>query len=380
MCKRLTSLGTCFVLLFPSAGIAGFQDDLAKLTTELKGKNMTKIALVVAELPAQGAADVLALDFSADGKVLAVRLVNDIVEIWDWRQKKLVRTLTMAVGANDHRKNSSIVFSPDGRWLATCHSRSTDNIVTRIWDTTNWIVANEIRDAGFGSGCNALRFSPDSKTMIRILDRLPHIEGETFVSYETTHWQRIWGMRTVPFYTHALAIQPSGRFVAIKGNVINPKQWPFAGLAPTFGTPALPDSSLIAVVNLETQQIAKSIITVGLSDTSGRIAWSNDGALLASANGEALQIFETATWREKAQFPSTLGSMATSLVFTPDGRYLIQGIAHRDKASGHLYIRDARSGETVSKENVNVVSMAITADSKYLATGSNGKISIWQFN
>ena len=208
-----------------------------------KGKNMKEVAVKVAELPEQYPLNVSGLDFSLDGKQLAVVSDGEKINIWDWQNGRIVRTLEKAKGANDGLTTEPIRYSPDGRLLVACHSIAQGDVVIRIWNTESWAVVHDITDPVGGGGCNAIGFTPDGKLLIRVLDRIVTKPGDNLIIYDTTSWQPVWGIRTVPFYPKALSISPDGKFVAIGGAVID----------------GGPETQKIVIVDLEQRAIVRTI-------------------------------------------------------------------------------------------------------------------------
>lgn len=180
------------VLQLPVMGYCDSPSGWVKSLFEAKGKNINDVAVRVAELPEQYDITVRGLDFSADGKHLAVVSDGEKINIWDWQAQRIVRTLEKEQGANDGQNTDPIRFSPDGRVFVACHSRAAGDIVARIWNTGTWENAHDIVDQISGTGCNAMGFTPDGKSLIRVLDRLPEFPQDTLVIHDTKTWQPVW--------------------------------------------------------------------------------------------------------------------------------------------------------------------------------------------
>lgn len=343
---------------------------------ESKSKHMKDVAMKVAELPERYNINVRALDFSPDGRHLAVRSADQIIHIWDWQNERIVHSLEIAKGANDGLSTEPLRFSPDGHLLAACHSRAAGDIVIRIWRTDTWDIVHDIVDHVGSTGCNAVGFTPDGRWLIRVLERLPNVPGDTLVVYETETWQPGWGMRTVPFYTYTLAISPDGQFMALGGEVMNPRDWPFSTPVPTFGNPPFPNTKLIAIVDLTKRTIVRTIQNTGVMDSRSRLAWSPDGAYITNAGGEGLQMFDAQAGQQVMGIAPSLGTAITSLRYSSDGKYLVEGIAHGKPGWGKIW--DGKHQELLQEITEDVGSIAISQDAKHLATGVNGKTIIWQ--
>lgn len=381
---------------FPATGYCDTGSGWVNNLFGSKGKNMKEVAVKVAELPEQYKINVHGLDFSPDGTYLAVDSADSTINIWDWRKERIVRTLEK-VRSNDGLTTEPIRYSPDGRLLVACHGRS-GGVVARIWDTETWAVAHDIVDLNYGS-CSAVGFTSDGKSLIGVLFRIGTHPGDNLTIYDTSTWQPVWGLRTIPFYPQALSISPDGKLAAIGGWVRNPRTWPFSTQKPTFGTPPLPNMSLIAVVDMEQRSIARTIQnTVDFS--FGRLAWSPDGNYITAmgprawdgsanidAHGNAqgaftsgldtVMVFDAHTGKQIAG-EQLEDIESTSLRYTPDGKYLIEGVMNGRGSGRGVRIWDGQHHELLQEIPGEVSSLAVSRDGHYFAMGEVGKTVVWQ--
>lgn len=98
-----------------------------------------------------GGVHLASLAFSSDGARLAVGR-DDSIELWDWRQGVLIKTLK----APKPGRVVGLAWSTNGRYLAGCNGQAT------IWDTATYEVTR-ILSSGPGFGISQLAFSPDRK-------------------------------------------------------------------------------------------------------------------------------------------------------------------------------------------------------------------------
>ncbi len=220
-------------------------------------------------------------------------------------------------------------------------------------------------------------FTPDSSFFIRLVARLPDVDGDTLIVYDTSTWLPRWGMRTVPFYPYAVAISPDGQFVALGGEVSNPRVWPFKTPVPKFGNPPLADTKLIAIVDLNKRSIIRTMKDVGVINEFARLAWSPDGRQITNAGGEGLQIFDAQSGQILVNVAATTGTAATSLRYSPNGKYLFEGVEN-DRHGGWGKIWDGQHQTLLQEIKENVSSIAVSKDGRYLATGVDDKTIIWQ--
>lgn len=313
--------------------------------------------------------EIWGLDFSLDGKYLAAASPTTLeVQIWDWQNKRIDRTLEKSQGAG--LTAEPIRYSPDGRLLVACHSLAQGDVVIRIWNTETWAVVHDISAINSGS-CEDVYFTPDGKSLIEVHQRNPIASGDNLIIYDTSTWQPVWGLRTAPFYPKALAISPDGKFVAIGGEVINPLEWPFSTPLPTFGNPPLTDQSAIVIVDL-----AQHTITRTIQNYAGHLAWSPDGTYVTAAGGGGVKVFDVHSGIQVADEPLKSAHMVVR--YTPDGKYLLE--SDMDGLGNGLGVRiwDGRHRKLLQVISGNVASLAVSRDAHYFAMSIDNKISVWQ--
>lgn len=384
----LLGLLVLVALQTPAVGYCDTGSGWIKSLFESKGKNMSDVAVKVAELPEPLEPYLISvggLDFSADGKQLATTLVmGRKIHIWDWRSGHIVHTLEKA--GNDDLTTEPIRYSPDGRLFVSCSENMKGAVIIRIWNTRTWEIVHDIVDSNYG-GCNAIGFTPDGKSLIGVLSRNPMYPGNTLIIYDTTSWQPVWGLDTIPFHPRALSISPDGKFVAIGGAVLNPKRWPFPSQPntpkPVFGDPPFADQSIIAIVDLAQHKIVRTIQNT--VNFSGPLAWSPDGVHIATMGtlGEIatvmVVVFDAHTGKQVAITGEQLvGGAHSSLCYTADGKYLIEG--DMDGLGNGLGVKiwDGQHRELLQEIPGNVGSLAVSRDGHYFAMGIDKKTIVWQ--
>ena len=106
--------------------------------------------------------NVLAGQFSADGKLLAMTLSDKTVVVWDVDAGRFV-----GEPLRGHRQAAEqVVFSPDGRWLAT----SAGNRRVKVWkvpEGTPWLTVSQPQDV------HEIRFLPDSRSLLAYNEQSP---------------------------------------------------------------------------------------------------------------------------------------------------------------------------------------------------------------
>ena len=325
-----------------------------------KGKNMKEVAKEIKTLNDDKA--ILGMDFSPDGKYLVAAGENGAdIHVWDWQSGHIVHTLVKARGAYTGLTAEPIRYSPDGHLLAACHSLALGDVVIRIWNTDTWEIVHDITDPQGGGGGDSIGFTPDGKSLIRVLGRLPNFPGDTFINYATDTWQPVWGMRTLPFQLGALAISPDGKFVAIGGMVI----------------PGGQNYRQIAIVDLAKRAIIRTIPVTKMNELSvGRLSWSPDGAHIAMAGEGAVAVFDVHSGKQVAG--ESLESAVMFVRYTPDGKYLLE--SDMDGLGNGLGVRiwDGQRRGLLQEIPGELSSLAVSRDGRYFSFSSFGKISVWQ--
>ncbi len=235
------------------------------------------------------AADVRALAFSHDGKLLAagggLPARSGEVKIWDIESRNAVATIQ---GHSDCIY--AVAFSPDGKQVATS---SYDKLI-KLWDAAS---AKEVRtfkdhiDAVY-----ALAFTPDGKRIVSgAADR-------TVKVWDAATGERLYTMGEPIDGINSIALDPTGRMVAAGGVDKNIRVWSLGERGATL---------------LHT--------LIAHEDAILRLAWSPDGKVIASSAADrTIKLFqadELAEIKTYAQQPDWV----YALEFSPDGKSFAAG-------------------------------------------------------
>ncbi len=377
MLRMLQILLMCMTLQFPLIGSCNTGGWLTHLF-ESKGNPMQDVATQVAELPEDNY--IYGLNFSPDGKYLAASSVTSrTIHIWDWRVDRIVHSVEKADGANEGLSTEPIRYSPDGKLLAICHEKAANNIVVRIWNANTWEIVHDIEDPDRGMGCNAVGFSPDGESLIRIVDRIG-FPGDNLIVYDTSTWQAVWGLRTKDFQSNSLAISPDGKFVAlggghfvIKGNEFDENNLYNAGIVIV---------SMAQHTIIRTIDAFSNVIGDGLVQMS-RLAWQPNGTQIAAGvsgipfkGGDGIRIFDAESGEQVANEPVPIITGIRGLRYTPDGKYLIEaGVGGKT-----VSIWDGQHHALLQTIPLDMKAMniAVSADGHYFAVAGYRDIQVWQ--
>jgi WD40 repeat protein len=335
---------------------------------QLLGSN--NVAIKVTELP-EPYHDVIvrSLAFSPDGSSVAVQSDGQKINIWNWRNRMIDVTVEKPRGGAMAMTTNSLQYSPGGELLASCHTNAAGGVSNRIWETAHWSIAKDIVDAE-GGGCNAIGFTPDGRQFLRLANRYAG-KGDTLVAYAIDTWIPFWGLRLEGFAPVSLGMNPRGSLVALGGTVmVAPSDIhdPIKRIQATIFHPN------IQIVDWQDRKVAQVL----KGDAMGPLAWSPDGSRLAVVGQLYVEMYDAVTGKiivhEKIEKSGNL-----NVRFTPDGRYFIESDSNGVGQGLGVKIWDSARRKLLQTIPGDIGSIDVSKDSKYLAVGTTGHTTIWQF-
>jgi WD40 repeat protein len=365
MFNRLSLAASLAALLFASSPPA---------SAGIFGASKNDVAVKVAELPNQDSRIYpLGLDFGPDAGRIAVESQSGKIHIWDWRAKRVEKTVELPHAGNALLATNPLVYSSDGRFLAACEVSGAGDVVVRIWDTATGSIAKDIA-AGTGiesrGGCTGASFTSDGKCFARTA----HTQrGNNLIVYEVGTWQPLWGLQMEGLSPKSIAISPNGEYAAVAGTIF---VVPMDVKDPVERFQQTKMASKINVIDLGQRKIVGVIGMQG--QTKGPVAWSPDGARLAIVGG-ALEIFDYPSGKSLInETIENAGSM--NVRFTSDGRFLIASDLNGMGKGLGVKIWDSQHQKLLQHISVgDVGAIAVSRDGRYLAVGETGRTTIWQF-
>ncbi|HEY5894036.1 MAG TPA: hypothetical protein VIT91_12465 [Chthoniobacterales bacterium] len=296
------------------------------------------------------------LEFSPDGKSLAVGDDYGSVTIWDIAQH---RSVWSAPPIGRGEPVSTLSFSPDGTLLAvgTGEATASSRGSVLVWDTVKRREAAKI-DGWTGPVWN-VKFTPDGKKLIM-----------TGGPYNSRAEGRIWELATKKVtvmgwpleHTHSLtagAISPGSDFLATDCNR-SITVWDLNGNRSLF----------------ETKQTLKNLVRV--------LAFSPDGKILAagigggwgySQNPGGVVFWDVPSFKEQSAEIVAPDNTVVSIAFSPDGKLLAWG-----GYDGSLHLWSMATQKEVARlfTNAMLTVVAFSRDGKTLATTNDaGGVYLW---
>jgi serine/threonine protein kinase len=278
--------------------------------------------------------------YSPDGRYLASGSWDDTIKIWEVATGKELRTFT---GHSDSVE--SVAYSPDGRYLAS----GSDDGTIKIWEVAT---GKELRTlTGHFYPVRSVAYSPDgrylasgSNTPIKIWEVATGKELRTLTGHS--------------YFVTSVVYSPDGRYLAASGSSHN----------------------TIRIWEVATGKELRTL--TGHSNWVNSVVYSPDGRYLASGSYDnTIKIWEVATGKELRTLAGH-SSRVNSVVYSPDGRYLAAsggsgGILENDTIK-IWEVATGREVRTLAGHSSWVKSVVYSPDGRYLASAGDNTIQIWR--
>ena len=319
-----------------SAIKAGYKLKNINFSNEKKGTEKIEISIALQSIvykireiqTFKGHSDsVSSVVFSPDGKTIATSSWDNTVKLWNLEGKE-IQTFK---GHNDGVLR--LVFSPDGKTIAT----SSRDKTVKLWN----LEGKEIQTfKGHSDWVSSVVFSPDGKTIATSsLDKtvkLWNLEGkeiQTFKGHSS--------------FVLSVAFSPDGKTIATGSGDNTVKLW-----------------------NLEGKEIQTF---KGHSNIISTVAFSPDGKTIATGSNDNTVKLWNIEGKEIQTFKGHSDSV-WNLAFSPDGKTIVTGSA--DKAI-KLWNLEGKEIQTFKGYRFFVRSVNFSSDGKTIVSGGDNIIKLW---
>jgi WD40 repeat protein len=314
-------------------------------------------------------AEVHALAYSRDGKLLVSAGRDAAAKLWDARTGRRVRTLRV--------QTQCVAFSPDGLWLATGNYDNTPEgyagddsqpatWLVRVWNVHTGRTVRTLR--GHRKPVTSIEWSPNGKLLATAS------EDGTVRVWRTNTWQPVVTLReAVAAKEKSTVVAKQARFApdGTKLAVVSVINYPE-------GMPG-PDRGASRVVLWDTATWKRTRILLDEEGAfSTALAFSPDGHRLMAATAGWIDDGEVLAWElpSGAKIMQGWAEAGYTAVSIPPGLWL----ATSDKGN-RVFLRDPETGssQAVLACGQAVTSIAASPDGNTLAVGdSEGMIRFWR--
>ena len=278
------------------------------------------------------------VDFSPDGRTLAIAGGKGHVELWGVSTRKLLQALVDPAASSGQRALAGVRFSPDGAVVAAGGQET--NHVT-LWDASTGRVIGRpitVKPPGTG-GAQWISFSPDSRRIA--VDGAPGTVG-------------IWEVATGRRVGQPLAIGKADVDEAI-----------FARGGRTLITGD--DAGFVSFVDVGTGRPIRQPLSVG-DKPANALALSPDERLVAAASFQGpVYVWDTKTGKPYGPPLTADTSPGNDVAFSPDGRTLVS--AHLRSAVVWNMSGERAIGEPLGGPADLTTDVAFSPDGRWLVAG-----------
>jgi WD40 repeat protein/energy-coupling factor transporter ATP-binding protein EcfA2 len=325
--------------------------------------------------------------FSPDGRVLAsggcdgsADCTGSEVYLWDTTTRLPLGQLKGAPGAV-----TSLAYSPDGATLAagSCAKPEEGGCKQgeiRLWNpATRQLVSQPL--TGHSDSVRILVFSSDGKIMVSS-------DGKNIIVWNMETRQMVGEIapghqygrgNSVSLPVNSIALSPDNNTLASSG--CGKRGQRIATLADTY------DACLegeIRLWNVSTRQMIGQPLS-GHKDEITSVAFSPDGATLASASGQAdgtIRLWDVATRQPLGgAFTGSIAVM-NKMVFSPDGETLVSASLGENLPNQNIFLWNVATrqliGQPLMRQEDSVKDIALSPNGRWLASGGFDKtLVLW---
>jgi WD40 repeat protein len=314
--------------------------------------------------------------FSPDGKTLASASADKTIKLWDVGSYRLITSL------EQHTEwVSSVAFSPDGKTLA---SASADKTI-KLWDVGSYRLITSLEQ--HTGGVSSVAFSPDGKTLASAS------ADKTINLWDVGSYRLIISLEQHTEEVGSVAFSPDGKTLASASFDNTIKLWDVGSYRLITSLEQHKEGVTSVAFSPDGKTLASASYdeTIKLWDVGSFrlitslehhkegvscVAFSPDGKILASASyDETTKLWDVGSYRLIASLERHTEEVSC-VVFSPDGKTLAS--ASGDKTIKLWDVGSYRLITSLERHTELILSVAFSPDGKTLASASNDKtIKLW---
>jgi WD40 repeat protein len=304
---------------------------------------------------------VTGLEFSPDGKFLAVLEADGSIHIWDWAEAREIRKIGKG-GRTPVAAHTLLAYSPDGKWLATLYVDADNgpSLAVKLWDAGSGQEVRSIATADANAAAVTAVFSSDGSKLafadtagnVRVVD--PKTAKE-LAAFKERVAGKAGGLRRGPMISLAFSHDGQSLFTRTSVAPAMVREW------------SITTGKEVRKLGGEAGKQPYAV-TAGISATVGRLTVSPDGNKMVVAGFDQMVHFLDVPTGKELDPPNGNTKAMIAVNFSADGKQ----VWTREAGSQAYVRRDAATGKELDRVSL--------AGGVVSPTGSHGAVILYSAN